>query len=107
MKDLHPNHELDSICACAYTLLIAAGSARAECPASSVVSWQQFAAFSLSLLLRESVELEKYRGSEPEVTIWCPMCYLAVLTARLAALLCIIFSVRLYKTAADSRKYKS
>ena len=62
---------------------------------------------SLSLLLRESVELEKYRGSEPEVTIWCPMCYLAVLTARLAALLCIIFSVRLYKTAADSRKYKS
>ena len=61
----------------------------------------------LSLLLRESVELEKYRGSEPEETIWCPMCYLAVLTARLATLLCIIFSVRLYKTAADSRKYKS
>ena len=78
------------------------GRSRVEC------SYNSDLRPSLSLLW-ESVELEKYRGSGPEETIWCPMCYLAVFSARLAALLCFIFSVRYayIQPAQDSRKYKS
>ena len=68
----------------------------------SVASYNRDLRPSLSLLW-ESVELEKYRGSGPEETIWCPMCYLAVFSARLAALLCFIFSVR-YAYIQDGRK---